>query len=104
MSASKEETMQVTLVHVQVRPEHVDDFIEATRLNHLASVAESGNRRFDVLQDPEDSTRFILYEAYASAEEARKHKETSHYLSWRDTVAEWMAAPRRGVAYEGLFP
>ena len=58
--------MHVTLVHVRVRPEDVDDFIAATRANHEASITEPGNRRFDVLQAPDDPARFILYEAYAS--------------------------------------
>ena len=96
--------MHVTLVHVEVKPDHIDDFIAATRLNHEASVQEAGNRRFDVLQSPENSGHFILYEAYASAEDAAAHKQTAHYVAWRDTVADWMAEPRRGVRYEGLFP
>lgn len=96
--------MQVTLVHVHVKPEHVEDFIAATEVNHRASVQEPGNLRFDVLQSAEDTTRFVLYEAYASADAARAHKETRHYQLWRDTVADWMAEPREGVAYEGLFP
>jgi autoinducer 2-degrading protein len=96
--------MHVTLVHVHVNPQHVEDFITATRLNHLASVQEAGNRRFDVLQSPEDPSRFVLYEAYVSAEDAAAHKQTRHYLTWRDTVADWMATPRQGVSYNGLFP
>lgn len=96
--------MHVTLVHVHVKPEHIEDFIRATQLNHQASVQESGNRRFDVLQSPEDSSRFVLYEAYVSAEDAIAHKQTAHYLIWRDTVAEWMVAPRQGTSYTGLFP
>ena len=96
--------MQVTLVHVHVKSDHVNDFIEATRLNHEASVQEAGNRRFDILQSAEDPARFILYEAYASSEDAAAHKETQHYLNWRETVAEWMAEPRQGIQYHGLFP
>ncbi|ROR34444.1 antibiotic biosynthesis monooxygenase [Inmirania thermothiophila] len=96
--------MHVTIVHVRVRPEHVDDFIEATRANHEASVREPGNLRFDVLQSAEDPTRFVLYEAYRSAEDAAAHKETAHYRRWRDAVAGWMAEPRRGEPYRGLFP
>jgi len=96
--------MHVTLVHVQVKPAHIDDFIAATRLNHEASIQEPGNRRFDILQSPENPSQFILYEAYASAEAATAHKETAHYLTWRDTVAAWMAEPRQGVRYDGLFP
>jgi autoinducer 2-degrading protein len=96
--------MHVTLVHVHVDPAHIDDFIAATKLNHEASIQESGNRRFDVLQSPENNSHFILYEAYVSAEAAAAHKETAHYLTWRDTVAPWMAEPRQGVRYNGLFP
>ena len=96
--------MQVTLVQVHVKPEHVADFIEATRKNHEASIREAGNRRFDVLQSPEDPASFVLYEAYTSAEEAAAHKQTAHYRQWRDTVAGWMAQPRQGIAYDGLFP
>lgn len=96
--------MQVTIVHVQVKPEHVQDFIDATRRNHEASVREPGNRRFDVLQSQDDPTRFVLYEAYANAEDAAAHKKTTHYATWRDTVAGWMAAPRQGVPYFALFP
>lgn len=96
--------MHVTLVHVQVNRAHIDDFIAATRLNHEASIREPENRRFDVLQSPENPGCFILYEAYASAEAAAAHKKTAHYLAWRDMVADWMAEPRQGVRYEGLFP
>jgi len=96
--------MQVTIVHVAVKPDRIDDFIAATRLNHEGSVREPGNRRFDVLQDAGEPSRFILYEAYVSPQEATAHKETTHYLAWREAVAGMMAEPRRGVPYHGLFP
>lgn len=96
--------MHVTLVKVQVKPEHIEDFISATRLNHLASIRETGNRRFDVLQSADDPSVFMLYEAYASAAEAQVHKQTPHYLRWREAVAPWMVSPRVGSAYLGLFP
>jgi autoinducer 2-degrading protein len=96
--------VHVTCVHVRVKPEAVEAFIDAIRENHENSVREPGNRRFDVLQDPEDPTRFMLYEAYTTAEDAAAHKTTAHYLKWRDTVADMMAEPRRGVGYTCLFP
>ncbi len=96
--------MHVTLVHVHVKPEHVDAFIDATRANHEASVKEAGNLRFDVLQQADDPTRFVLYEAYSDAEAAAAHKQTPHYLAWRQAVADWMAEPRRGVLHKGLLP
>lgn len=96
--------MHITLVHVRVKSEAIDAFIAATRANHEASIQEAGNRRFDVLQSPDDPARFILYEAYASADDAAAHKATAHYLAWRDAVAELMAEPRRGETMNGLFP
>jgi len=95
--------MHVTLVQVQVKSAHIDDFIAATRLNHEASIREAGNCRFDVLQSPGNPGQFVLYEAYKSAEAAAAHKQTAHYLAWRDMVADWMAEPRQGVHYAGLF-
>lgn len=96
--------MHVTLVHVRVKPGSEAAFIEACRKNHLASVQEPGNRRFDILQDSVNPTCFMLYEAYASEAEAAAHKQTGHYLAWRDEVAELMAEPRQGVRYLGLYP
>jgi autoinducer 2-degrading protein len=96
--------MHVTLVYVHVKPGHIDDFISATRANHQASIRESGNLRFDVLQSGDDPAHFVLYEAFRSAADAAAHKENAHYLSWRERVANWMAQPRRGINYTGLFP
>lgn len=79
--------MFVTIVHVDVKPPHVEDFMEACRLNHEASVKEDGNMRFDVLQMKDNPLQFVLYEAYASEDAAKAHKETPHYLQWRETVA-----------------
>ena len=96
--------MHVTLVHVHVKPGYVDDFLRASQANHEASVKEPGNRRFDVLQSSDDPARFVLYEAYATAEDAAAHKLTAHYLAWREAVADWMAEPRQGIPYHGLLP
>lgn len=94
--------MHVTLVHVNVKPENIEDFIEVSLENARASVDEPGNRRFDVLQSAEDPCKFIIYEAYATAEDAAAHKGTAHYLKWREAVADWMAEPRKGIQYKGL--
>jgi len=87
-----------------VKPENVDQFIAATVENHKASVKERKNMRFDVLQSPQDPSFFLLYEAYNSDEGAAAHKNTAHYLKWRDTVASWMAVPRKGVPYRVICP
>ncbi len=96
--------MYVTVVYVHVKPEHVDAFVDATKQNHEHSIREEGNLRFDILQNADDPARFVIYEAYERREAAARHKSTPHYLTWRETVAEWMAEPRKGVVYDGLFP
>jgi autoinducer 2-degrading protein len=96
--------MHVTLVHIKIKPDRIEDFIKACKANHEGSIREPGNRRFDVLQDPADPSKFVLYEAYAGASDAADHKQTSHYAVWRDTVADMMAEPRYGVPYTGLYP
>ncbi len=96
--------MYVTIVDVLVKSDHIQDFIEASQLNHLASIEEPGNRRFDILQSDLNPQQFILYEAYNSEDDAREHKKTTHYLNWRETVADWMEQPRSGISYTGLFP
>jgi len=96
--------MVITAVHVNVKSEYLDDFIRATTENHLNSVQEPGNMRFDVLQDIEDPLKFLLYEAYESEENAAAHKETAHYLEWREKVSSWMARPREGIKYTVICP
>jgi (4S)-4-hydroxy-5-phosphonooxypentane-2,3-dione isomerase len=96
--------MVVTIVHVWVKPEFLQAFIEACIANHNESVKEPGNLRFDILQDASDPCKFTLYEAYVSDEASKAHKDTRHYQLWRDTVADWMASPREGVKHFILAP
>ena len=96
--------MIATIVHVQVKNEFIDLFIRTTQSNHDNSIREPGNFRFDILQDAQDPSKFILYEAYESEEAVAAHKQTTHYAAWRDTVAPWMAKPREGVRHHMLFP
>lgn len=96
--------MIVTCVTVYVKQEFIAKFIEATVENHKHSIQEEGNLRFDVLQCNTDEGRFFLYEAYVSEEASAAHKQTAHYLKWRETVADWMAKPREGVAHSVIAP
>jgi autoinducer 2-degrading protein len=96
--------MIVTLVHVFVKPEFIQDFIRITIDNHNESVKEPGNLRFDILQDAADPAKFVLYEAYESEEASAAHKTTAHYMTWREKVAAWMAQPRQGVKHIIICP
>jgi autoinducer 2-degrading protein len=96
--------MQVMIVHVSVMPEYLEDFRAATLDNAARSLEEPGVARFDVLQDHEHPTEWVLLEVYRSAEAPARHKETPHYLRWRDAVAPMMASPREGRRYQSVFP
>jgi len=96
--------MFIVLVHVQVKPECVAAFREATIENARKSLGEPGIARFDVIQQSDDPTRFVLVEVYRAPPDAGRHKETPHYQAWRDTVADMMAEPRAGVKYANVFP
>ncbi len=96
--------MLIVHVHVHVKPESVDAFREASIANAFNSVEEEGVARFDVIQQLDDPTRFILVEVYESERDAAAHKETAHYQKWRDTVADMMAEPRRAVKFSNCFP
>lgn len=91
-------------VHVHVKPDAIEAFKAATRANARASVQEPGIARFDVLQQADDPTRFVLVEVYRNTAAAAAHKETVHYATWRDSVAPLMAEPRTSVKFTNVFP
>lgn len=94
--------MPIVHVHVHVKPEFVDAFKEASRENARHSVQEPGIAAFEVLQQTDDPTRFLLIEIYREADSQARHRETAHYAAWRDAVAEMMAAPRVPVRYAAV--
>lgn len=96
--------MQVLAVQIRVKPEHREAFLAASLDNARETVKEPGNLRFDVLQQADDPDRFMLYEVYRDEAGMLAHKETPHYARWRDTVADWMAEPRKGVKHVSHFP
>lgn len=96
--------MLVVHVHVRVKPDAIEAFRAATLANARASRREPGIARFDVVQQADDPTRFVLVEAYRDPAAAAAHKETAHYAVWRDTVAPLMAEPRSSVKYHDVAP
>ena len=96
--------MFIVQVHVHVKDDCVKAFREATIENAQNSVQEPGIARFDVIQQADDPTRFVLVEVYRTADDPARHKETTHYKKWRDTVADMMAEPRQAVKFTNAFP
>lgn len=96
--------MFIVHVFVNVKPEQVDAFRSVTVENARNSIQEAGIARFDVIQQQEDPTRFVLVEVYRTSDDPARHKQTPHYQKWRDTVADMMAEPRTSVKYTNVFP
>jgi len=96
--------MLIVHVFVHVKPDKIDAFMSASLENACNSIREAGIARFDVIQQQDDSSRFVLVEVYRTDHDPGRHKETAHYQKWRDTVADMMAEPRTSVKYTNIFP
>ena len=96
--------MHIVHVHVHVKPEFVEAFKQATIENASNSIKEAGITRFDVIQQSNDPTKFVLVEVYKTVEAPAAHKETAHYKRWANKVMEMMAEPRQGIKYSNVFP
>jgi quinol monooxygenase YgiN len=96
--------MLIVHVHVHVKPEHIEAFKLATIDNASNSVKEPGVARFDVIQQADDPSRFVLLEAYRDAEATASHKATAHYHAWAGKVANMLAEPRSRVVYGNIYP
>jgi quinol monooxygenase YgiN len=91
--------MHILIVHARVKPEFLDAFIAATKINAAESAKEPGVAQFDFLQQEDDPTKFVLFEVYRDKEAPVKHKETTHYLEWNAKTAEMFVAPRTRAWY-----
>jgi autoinducer 2-degrading protein len=98
------QSLIIVHVHARVKPEGIEAFRAASIENSRESRKEPGVARFDVVQSTEDPTRFVLVEAYRSADAPAAHKATAHYARWRDAVADLMAEPRTAVKYVNVAP
>lgn len=96
--------MLIVHVHVKVKPESVAEFRQATIENARHSIQEPGIARFDVVQQQDDETRFVLVEVYRTPDAPVAHRATAHYAKWRDTVEPMMAEPRQRATYDAVFP
>ena len=96
--------MFIVHVFVHVKDGQIEDFKSATVENASNSVKEPGVARFDIIQQMDDPTRFVLVEVYRTPDDPARHKETAHYQKWRDTVADMMAEPRSSIKYANVFP
>lgn len=96
--------MFIVHVFVHAKTDQIEAFKAASLENARNSIREPGVARFDVIQQRDDPARFVLVEVYRTAEDPARHKETTHYQVWRDTVESMMAEPRHSIKYVNVFP
>jgi autoinducer 2-degrading protein len=96
--------MQILIVHVHVKPEHLEAFRKATEENARHSRQEPGIARFDFLQQADDPTRFVFYEVYRNADAPARHRETAHYKAWVEKVPGMLAEERTRTFYTSISP
>lgn len=96
--------MYILVVNIQIKPEFVEAFREATIVNATNSRNEPGVARFDFIQQTDDATRFLLIEAYRDHDSIAEHKLTAHYVEWAEKVAHMFAEPRTRALYHNVDP
>ena len=96
--------MHIVHVFIHVKDNQVEEFKTATVKNARNSLQEPGIARFDLIQQTDDLTRFLLVEVYKTSRDAASHKETTHYKLWNNTVESMMAEPRTRQIYRNVYP
>lgn len=96
--------MIILHVHVHVKAELIGSFKHATIENASNSVREPGVVRFDVIEQTDDPSRFMLLEVYRDAAAQAAHKETAHYHNWLAKVTDMLAEPRTRQTYTNVCP
>ncbi|WP_295812328.1 antibiotic biosynthesis monooxygenase [uncultured Nitratireductor sp.] len=95
--------MLIQMVSINVKKGHVPAFLEAFRINYEGTREEPGNLRFDVLRDPDDENRFLIYEVFTSEAALEEHRKTKHYQECVRLIDPILAGPRTKVFYTAMM-
>jgi quinol monooxygenase YgiN len=96
--------MFILIVNIHIKTEHIEGFREATIENGRNSRMEPGVARFDMVQQTDDASRFVLIEVYRTQAAIAAHKETAHYQVWLKKVDDMFAEPRTRALYTNVSP
>jgi len=96
--------MHIVHISIHVKDDKIEEFKNATIENATNSIQEQGVARFDLIQQTDDPTRFMLLEIYRTPDDVTRHKETAHYKRWQETVEPLMKEPRSRIIYRNIFP
>jgi len=96
--------MLILIVNIHIKADRIEAFRTATMENARNSRKEPGITRFDLLQQNDDPSRFVLIEVYRDQAASAAHKETAHYHAWLAAVDDMFAEPRTRAMYSDVFP
>ena len=89
--------MFVLVVNIKIKPENVERWMKMALENAREARKEPGCKQFDVLFDPKDKTKVMLYEIYNDEKAFEAHQQTPHFKKY---LAE--AAAGDGLAQQGV--
>ena len=89
--------MFVLVVHLKVKPENVDAFMTKLAENARNARKEPGCKQFDVLVDPNDKTKVMLYEVYNDEKAFEAHQQTPHFKKYLAEAVSLLASRERSV-------
>jgi len=83
------------VVNIRVKPESVEAFMQRLKENASAARKEPGCRQFDVLVDPKDKTKVMLYEVYDDDRAFETHQQTPHFKKYLAEAVPLLASRER---------
>ena len=87
----------VLQVDIRIKPEHVERWMPMALENARAARKEPGCRHFDVLVDPKDRARIMLYEIYDDEKAFEAHQQTPHFKKYVAEAVPLLASRERHV-------
>lgn len=91
-------------VFISVKEEYISQFKEATVENARNSFEEPGVVRFELMQQQDAPSEFVLEEIYISSDDQLKHRETDHYIKWKETTTAMIAKAYTIKYYNSIWP
>jgi len=89
--------MFVLTVQLRIKPENVDAFMSKLAENAKNARKEPGCKQFDVLVDPNDKTKAMLYEVYNDDKAFEAHQGTPHFKKYIAEAVPLLASRERHV-------
>jgi len=89
--------MFTLVVHISIKPENVDAFMQKLDANARAARTEPGCRQFEVLVDPNDRTKIMLFEVYKDEAAFEAHQATPHFKKYLAEAVPMLASRQRSV-------